>query len=147
MRCFPGIRRITSPARFWPETRLFDSLFDDFAFGAPFDRRVVPAVDIQEKDGNLILHAELPGMNEKEIGLKLEGNVLTLSGDRKFENEDKRDSYTRIERSCGSFSRSFTLPETSDRDKIKADYKNGILTITIPLKPEAQPREVPIAIQ
>jgi HSP20 family protein len=86
-------------------------------------------------------------MNEKEISLKLEGNVLTLSGERKFEDEDSRGSYTRIERSYGSFSRSFTLPETADLGQIKADYKNGILTVTIPLKPEAQPREVPIAIQ
>jgi HSP20 family protein len=147
MRCLPSIRRYTTPARIWPEAGLFNSLFEDFPFGAPFNRGVVPAVDILEKDGNLILQAELPGVNEKEIALKLEGNVLTLSGERKLENEEKRDNYRRIERSYGSFSRSFNLPETAELDKIAADYKNGVLTITIPLKAEAKPREVPISIQ
>ena len=147
MRFLPSIQRFDTPARLWPETSLLDNLFEDFPFGAAFEKGVVPAVDILEKDGNLILRAELPGMTEKEIGLKLDGNVLTLSGERKLENEEKRDNYRRIERSYGSFSRSFTLPETVDREKVKAEYKNGVLTVTIPLKPEAQPRAVPIAIQ
>jgi HSP20 family protein len=147
MRCVPSIRRITQPSGYWPEASLFSSFFEEFPFGGPVERRMAPAVDILEKDGNLLIEAELPGINEKEIALKIEGNILTLSGERKLENEEKRESYRRIERSYGSFSRAFTLPETADRDKIKAEYKNGILTITVPLKPEARPREVPIAIQ
>ena len=147
MRCVPSIRRFTPAARVWPETSLFNSFFEDFPFGATFERQMAPAVDILEKDGNLLIQAELPGINEKEIALKIEGNVLTLSGERKLENEEKRESYRRIERSYGSFSRAFTLPEAADRDKIKAEYKNGILTISVPLKPEARPREVPISIQ
>jgi len=147
MRLVPSIRRFNAPARIWPEVSLLNSFFEDFPFGLPSDRRLSPAVDILEKDGSLVLQAELPGMNEKEITLKLEENVLTLSGERKFENEEKKDNYRRIERSYGSFSRSFTLPDTADRDKIKAEYKNGVLTVTVPLKDEAKPREVPITIQ
>jgi len=147
MRYLPSIRKFNAPARLWPETSLFNSLFEDFPFSVSFENGTAPAVDILEKDGNLILRAELPGMSEKEINLKLDANVLTLSGERKLENEEKRDDYRRIERSYGSFSRSFTLPESADREKVKAEYKNGVLTITIPLKPEAQPRAVPITIQ
>lgn len=145
MRCIPMIRRFSSPAKFWPEANFFDSIFEDFV-DSP-QGRIVPVVDILEKDGNLILQAEMPGMAEKQIALKVEGNVLTLSGERKLEHEEKRDDYRRIERSSGAFSRSFTLPETADLEKIKAEYKNGILTVTIPLKPESQPREVPISVQ
>ena len=147
MRYLPSIQRFNTPARWWPETSLFNSLFEEFPFGVSFEKGLTPAVDILEKDGNLILRAELPGMTEKEIDLKIDGNVLTLSGERKLENEEKRDNYRRIERSYGSFSRSFTLPEPADREKVKAEYKNGVLTVTIPLKPEAQPRAVPITIQ
>lgn len=147
MRCVPSIKGYTAPARIWQEAGLLNSFFEEFHFGEPFNRGVVPAVDILEKDGNLILQAELPGVSDKEIGLKLDGNVLTLSGERKLENDEKRDNYRRIERSYGSFSRSFNLPESAELDKIVADYKNGILTITVPLKAEAEAREVPIRIQ
>ncbi len=149
MRLVPYVRRFESPARVWPETsRLFESLFNDFPFnGFPRDRETgTPAVDVLEKDGNLILRAELPGMDEKDFELKLDGNVLALSGERKIEEETKKDNYHRIESFHGSFSRSFTLPETADRDKIKADYRNGVLTVTIPQKPELKPREIPVSI-
>jgi len=106
----------------------------------------MPSVDILEKEGNLILRAELPGMTEKEIDLKVEGNTLTLKGERKMENEDKKSNYHRVESSYGSFTRSFTLPETVDLDKINAEYKNGILTITLPQKPEVKPREIPVSV-
>ncbi len=147
MRYLPSVLRINPPVKYWPEAGLLASFFDDFPFGRTLDREVVPAVDILEKDGNLILRAELPGMNEKDIALKLDGNVLTLSGEKKFENEEKSDNYRKIERSYGSFSRSFTLPETADREKVSADYKNGVLTVTVPLKAEAKPREVHISVQ
>ncbi len=147
MRLLPIVRRTNAPARVWPDFSLFDGFFEDFPFSETHRNGVVPAVDVLEKDGNLILQAELPGMEEKEIALKLEGNVLTLSGEKKYENEEKRGEYRRVERSFGSFTRSFTLPETADREKITADYKNGVLTVTVPIKPEAKPREVPIRIQ
>lgn len=107
---------------------------------------MTPAVDILEKDGNLMLRAELPGMEEKDIELKLEGSVLTLRGERRFESEDQSGSYHRIERRYGSFSRSFTLPDSADLDKVKADYKNGVLTVTVPQRPESRPREIAVSV-
>ena len=148
MRLIPYIRRSEAPARIWPET---SSLFDEFFNDLPFVRTAsrngdhwLPAVDVLEKDGNLMLRAEIPGMSEKEIELKLEGNVLTLKGEKKLENEEERNNYHRMESYYGSFTRSFTLPESVDRDRIKADYKNGVLTVTIPQKPEVRPREIPV---
>jgi len=148
MRLIPYIRRNEAPARIWPDTSLwFEDIFND-----PFLSSVTrsganwsPAVDVLEKEGNLILHVEVPGMNEKDIDLKLEGNVLTLKGEKKQENEEERNNYHRMERYYGSFSRSFTLPDSVDRDGIRADYKNGILTVTIPQKPEVRPREIPVS--
>ena len=145
MRLVP-YRRLDAPARYWPESGIFDSLLRDFADSAvPLDRDGVrPAVDSLEKEGNLILRAELPGMEEKDIELVLEGQVLTLRGERKLENEDRKENYCRIERRYGAFSRSFTLPDTADREKIHAGYNNGVLTVTIPQRPEAKPREIPV---
>lgn len=148
MRLIPYVRRSETPSRIWPETTPF---FEEF-FNDPFlsvvtrpSEKWLPAVDILEKEGNLILRVEVPGVNEKDIDLKLEGNVLTLKGEKKQEHEEERNNYHRMESFYGSFSRSFTLPDTVDRDHIKADYKNGILTVTIPQKPEVRPREIPVS--
>jgi HSP20 family protein len=150
MRLIPYIRRSEIPSRLWPETTsFFEDLLNDFPLAGPLRRGAegwMPAVDILEKDGNLILRAELPGVNEKEIDLKLDGHVLTLKGERKLEHEEKEGDFHRIERSYGSFSRSFTLPETVDQEKISAEYKSGILTVTIPQKPEVKPREIPVSV-
>lgn len=145
MRLVPYIRRSEFPTA----TRLFEEFFNDFPFPSVFEDRDrwVPSVDILEKDGNLILRAELPGMTEKDIDLKLEGDTLTLKGERKLENEDKKANYHRIESYHGSFTRSFRLPETVDSEKISAEYKNGVLTVTIPQKPEVRPREIPVSVQ
>lgn len=106
----------------------------------------MPAVDILEKNGEMILRCEIPGVTEKDIDLKLEGNVLALKGEKKLEHEEDRDNYHRVESFYGTFSRSFALPDTVDTDKIKADYKNGVLTVTIPQKPEVRPREIPVTV-
>jgi HSP20 family protein len=146
MKLVPLIRRSEVPST----TRLFEEFFSDFPFsGSLFEDgdRWTPSVDIMEKEGNLILRAELPGLSEKQIELKLEGNTLTLKGERKMENEDKKGTYHRVESCYGSFTRSFRLPDTVDTDKIHADYKNGILTVTIPQKSEAKPREIPVSVQ
>jgi HSP20 family protein len=146
MRLVPYIRKSEAPA--------FSNLFEDFFNDFPFDsyspeqkENWIPAVDILEKEGNLILRAELPGMNEKNIDLKLEGNTLTIKGERKIDKEDKKNNYHRVESFYGSFTRSFRLPETVDLDKISADYKNGVLTVTIPQRPEVRPREIPVSTQ
>jgi len=146
MKLVPFIGRSELPAT----TRLFEEFFNDFPFsGSLIEGREswTPSVDIMEKDGKLILRAEVPGLTEKEIELKLEGNTLTLKGERKMENEDKKGTFHRIESYYGAFSRSFRLPDTVDADKINADYKNGVLTVTIPQKPEVQPREIPVSVQ
>lgn len=146
MKLVPFVRRSEVPST----TRLFEEFFSDFPFsGSLFEDgdRWTPSVDIMEKEGNLILRAELPGLSEKQIELKLEGNTLTLKGERKMENEDKKGTYHRVESCYGSFTRSFRLPDTVDTNKIHADYKNGILTVTIQQKSEVKPREIPVSVQ
>jgi len=145
MKLIPYFHRSETPVI----RSLFEEFFHDFPFGESFlesRESWVPSVDILEKDGNLILRAELPGLTEKQIDLKVEGNTLILKGERKMENEDNKSNYHRVESSYGSFTRSFRLPETVDIDKINAEYKNGVLTITIPQKPEVKPREIPVSI-
>jgi HSP20 family protein len=144
MRLVPYVRKSEFPTT----NRLFEEFFSDFPFGSVADTREnwVPSVDILEKDGDLILRAELPGMTEKQIEVKLEGNTLTLKGERKMETEDKKSSYHRVESFYGSFTRSFRLPDTVDFEKINAEYKNGVLTVTLPQKPEVKPREIPVSI-
>jgi len=145
MRLIPYVHRSEAPIT----SRFFEEFFNDFPFGSllPETRESwIPSVDILEKDGNLILRAELPGMTEKQIELKLEGDTLTLKGERKMDNEDKKSNYHRVESFYGSFTRSFRLPETVDAEKINAEYKNGVLTITVPKKPEVKPREIPVSV-
>ena len=147
MRLVPYVRRDVG-SRLDP-SRVFEEFLDGFftpAADAPSTRNWIPAVDILEKEGDLVLRAELPGLEEKDIDLKLEGNILTLRGERKLENRDKKDNYHRVEAYYGSFSRSFTLPDSADRDKISAEYKNGILTIRVPQRPEVKPREIPVSV-
>ena len=127
----------------------FEEVFNDLTHpGSMFDEKDgwMPTVDVLEKDGNLMLRAEIPGMEEKDIELKLEGKTLTLKGERKMESEDNAGTYHRVESFYGSFSRSFRLPDTADLEKVHAGYKNGVLTVTIPQKPEAQPREIPVSV-
>jgi HSP20 family protein len=152
MKLIPVLRK-SEPVGLWSERPIFPTLFDEFFGEWPFRSATaetspgwIPAVDILEKDGNLILRAELPGMNEKDIDLKLDGKVLTLKGERKQEEEQESHNYHRTERFHGTFSRSFTLPDSADRDQIKADYKSGVLTVTIPQKPEVKPREIPVTV-
>jgi HSP20 family protein len=104
-----------------------------------------PAVDIYETEGEIVVQAELPGMDRKDISLNLENNVLTIRGDRQFKKETKEDNYHRIERSYGGFSRSFSIPTSVEEDKIRADYKDGVLRIALPKKEQAKPKQIQIA--
>lgn len=145
MRLVPYFRSSEAPL----VNRVFEEFFNDFPSAGFFPETREnwnPAVDILEKDGNLVLRAELPGMTEKQIELKLEGNTLTLKGERKMDTEDKKNNYHRVESFYGSFIRTFRLPDTVDMDKISADYKNGVLTVTLPQKPEVRPREIPVSV-
>lgn len=104
-----------------------------------------PSVDIFENDNEVVIKAELPGMNAKDIEVKLENNVLMLKGERRFEKEAKEENYHRIEREYGSFSRAFSLPTAVDGDKVAADYKDGVLKIVLPKKEEIKPKPIKIA--
>ncbi|WP_025270375.1 Hsp20/alpha crystallin family protein [Hippea sp. KM1] len=104
----------------------------------------MPAVDIYETKDSINIEVEAPGMKEEDIKINLENNTLTIYGERKFEKKEEGKNYYRMERSYGSFSRSFLLPDNVDVDAIKAKYKDGVLTITLPKKPESKPKEIPI---
>jgi HSP20 family protein len=103
-----------------------------------------PAVDIYETDSEIMVQAELPGIDRKDIALQLENNVLTLRGDRRFEKETNQENYHRIERSYGGFSRAFTIPTIVDEDKIRADYRDGILKIALPKKEQVKAKQIKI---
>ena len=105
-----------------------------------------PPVDIYEKDANIMITVELPGLDPKDIKLSVEQNVLTISGERKAEKEEEGKTYHRRETYYGAFSRSFALPRLVDREKIEAEYKNGILTVTVPQTPEARPKQIDVRV-
>ena len=105
-----------------------------------------PAVDIYETEGAIVVKAELPGMDRKDITLNLENNVLTLRGERRFEKETKEENYHRIERSYGGFSRAFSIPATVNEERIQADYKDGVLKILLPKKDQAKPKQIQISM-
>jgi HSP20 family protein len=107
----------------------------------------VPSVDIFENEKKeLVLKAELPDVRKEDVSVTVENNTLTLSGERKFDTEVKREHYHRIERSYGNFSRSFSLPATVDTGKIAAEFKSGVLTIRLPFRDEAKPRSISIDV-
>ncbi|HEX4810124.1 MAG TPA: Hsp20/alpha crystallin family protein [Bryobacteraceae bacterium] len=105
-----------------------------------------PAVDIFETENELVLKADVPEVDPKNVQIKLENGILTLQGERRFEQEKNGKGYHRIERGYGSFVRVFTLPDTVDAEKVKADYKNGVLTVTFPKKEVAKPKTVEIQV-
>jgi HSP20 family protein len=126
--------------------RLFEDFFNDWAFRSLEGSRSdswTPPVDIIEKDGSLLLMVSLPGIGEKDIDLKVEGQVITIKGVRKPLDAEGY-TYHQQESYCGNFSRSFTLPDSTDVENVKADYKNGILIITLPQKPEVRPRTIKV---
>ena len=119
-------------------------MFSNF-YGEGFSRSWVPAVDIYETPQHeVIIKAELPEMKREEIGLTFENNVLTITGERKLDEQVGRDRFQRMERFYGSFSRSFTLPPTVDAAQISASYKDGILTVRVPQREEAKPKQITV---
>ena len=107
----------------------------------------VPPVDVYETDAHdFVLKAELPDMTREDIEVTVEGSTLTLRGKKKLSGEVKEDRYRRIERSYGTFSRSFTLPNTVDASKVSAEYKNGVLTVKLPFREEAKPRTINVDV-
>lgn len=104
----------------------------------------VPPVDVYEDEHQIMLLAEIPGVEEKDLNLHVENNVLTISGERKFETEKKKENFHRLERHYGRFTRSFTLPPTADTQNVNAEFENGLLKITIGKREEAKPKQIKI---
>jgi len=133
----------------WDEVdRLFEDLFPRTVTHTDFyEADWMPRVDISETDDNLVIAAEIPGMKKEDINISVEDGVLTLKGERKHENEKKEKNYHRIERSYGSFYRSFRLPPSVDTEKVHASYKDGVLKVTLPKLEEVKPREIPVHVE
>lgn len=129
--------------------RLFDNFFhgDVQADDSFFSSVWTPAVDIAEQDDQYVVKVELPGVNKDDVKITLESNILTVRGEKKQEKEIKEDSYHRMERSYGSFQRSFTLPATVKSDKIDASFKDGILTVSLPKAEEAKPKQIEVRVK
>jgi HSP20 family protein len=106
----------------------------------------VPPVDIYEDEQNIVLKLEVPGIEQKDIDVRLENNTLTVRGERKFEKEEKEENFHRVERRYGSFYRAFTLPNTVDAENVNAEYENGVLKIKLAKKAEAKPKQIKVNV-
>jgi HSP20 family protein len=124
--------------------RLFDGFFGTRGNGTGRVRRWVPAMDLAETESHLVLRADLPGMGEDDVSIEIKDNVLTISGERRDEHEEKAEGYHRVERAYGTFSRSLTLPEGIDPDNVEAAFDAGVLEVRIPKPEERKPHRVEI---
>jgi HSP20 family protein len=127
--------------------RLFSTFFDTptAGNGSP-TRRWIPAMDLVEPDDHYVLTADLPGLSQDDIDLEFEGDVLTLSGERRSEHAERNEGYYRLERATGSFSRSLTLPEGVDPDAVEATFDKGVLTVRVPKPEQRKPKKVAIQV-
>jgi HSP20 family protein len=127
--------------------RLFNTVFDAPAPGNGGQaRRWVPAMDLLETQEHFVLRADLPGMREEDVSIELEDSVLTISGERKAEHEDRQEGYYRVERAFGAFSRSLTLPKGVDAGAVTAAFHDGVLEVRIPKPEERKPRRIAISV-
>ena len=125
--------------------RLFNTAFDTSPGGnGGGSRRWAPAMDLLETEDHFVLRADLPGMTQSDVNIELEDNVLTVSGERKAEHEEKREGFYRVERAFGSFSRSLTLPKGVDAEAVTAGFDNGVLEVRIPKPEQRKPRKITI---
>jgi HSP20 family protein len=126
--------------------RLFE---DTFSRGRTSEAELAtwsPAVDIYETESELVVKADLPDLDEKDIDIRVENNTLTMRGERKFDRSVSQDNYLRVERAYGTFSRSFLLPNTVNTESIKAEYRNGVLTVRMPKREESKPKQIKISV-
>lgn len=137
-----------SLSRFDPlaNLRLFEDAFNRMLTEPATNRPWSPSVDIYETENELVLKADLPEVDQKNIDVRVENQTLTIAGERQFEKKDDHKGYHRIERSYGSFVRSFAVPNTFDTDHIGASFKNGVLTVTLPKKEAAKPRQIKVEV-
>jgi len=131
-----------------PDSQL-NRLFNDFFGRASQDQNLTtwaPAVDIYEGEHELVVKADLPDIKPEELDVRVENNILTIRGERKFEKKVDEKNYLRVERAYGSFARSFSLANTVNTEAIKADYKDGVLTLSIPKREEAKPKQIKVNV-
>jgi HSP20 family protein len=125
--------------------RLFESTFPRRSDNSALTSWA-PAVDIYETENELVVKADLPDVHEKDLDVRVENNTLTVRGERKFEKKVEEENYLRVERVYGAFSRSFSLPNSVNNEAIQADYRNGVLTVTLPKRAESKPKQVKINV-
>lgn len=131
---------------FAPSARVFEDAFNRFFNEPAAARPWTPAVDIAETENELVLTADVPGVKLEEIDIRLEEGNLVLKGTRKFENQEKKGGYHRLERSYGTFQRVFTLPDSVDAEKVNAAYENGVLKVVLPKKEIAKPKQIKVEV-
>jgi HSP20 family protein len=129
-----------------PSFRSLEDTINRFFTQPTNGRPWVPPVDIRETEHAIVLQADVPDVKFEDIDIRLENGTLTLKGERKFSDDKKEGGWHRVERSYGTFERAFSLPDTVNPDGTKADYKNGVLTITVPKKENAKPRQVKVQL-
>jgi len=132
--------------------REMDRLWDSFLEGGPMRRAAdggewLPSIDVSETKSDLVIKAELPGMDPKDIDISMNNGFLTIKGEKKHEREEKDENYHLVERSYGSFTRSVRLPREVQSDKITASFKNGVLRVTLPKSEEAKKKEIKIKVE
>lgn len=127
--------------------RLFEDAFTRFMSEPTSNRPWSPAVDIYETENELVLKADLPEVSQTDIDVRVENQTLTIAGERKFAKEEAKKGFHRIERSYGNFVRSFAVPNTFNTEQISAEFHNGVLTVTLPKKEAAKPRQVKVEVK
>jgi HSP20 family protein len=126
--------------------RLFNASFNEGRDESLSSSSFAPAVDVYEDEHNVTLKIEVPGIDEKDIDVRIENNTLTVHGERKLEKDEKEENYRRIERRYGSFTRTFTLPTTVDTDSVTANYEKGVLNVRLAKKAEAKPKQIKVNV-
>ena len=126
--------------------RLFRDSYGEGREEALTTSTFAPAVDVYEDEHSVTLKIEVPGVDEKDIDVRVENNTLTVQGERKFEKEEKEENFRRVERQYGSFTRSFTLPNTIDPEQVSANYEKGVLKIKLAKKAEAKPKQIKVNV-
>ena len=126
--------------------RLFNSSFNEGRDESLATTSFAPAVDVYEDEHSVTLKIEVPGIDEKDIDVRIENNTLTVHGERNFDKDEKEDNYRRIERQYGSFTRTFTLPNTVDTDSVSANYEKGVLKVKLAKKAEAKPKQIKVNV-
>ena len=144
-----ALQRRWDPLSFFetPFNRFFEGLYSPFAEEAYPLTKWAPACDIYETEKEVVVKSELPGLKKENVHVSIENNVLTIYGERKFEEETERDNYHRVERTYGEFMRSFTLPTSVDIARIGAEFKDGLLLLTLPKREEANPKQIEVKVK